>query len=236
MVIEHQPLQAYNLNVANFHTYYIQGELNFEGVWVHNNCFDELPKNAKPTGETLADGRKVYTTLDANGNEIKVYPGLEGRWYDLEIHAPTFRLAPGEIRPGGELTGRKTTIAPQASLEKQRSLMRENESAETLSKFGFKVKQNPTVEGSKKPDYLIDNGEIFDCYAPSGGNVRNIASEIGNKVFEGQADNVVLNLSDSIATLSGIKSQLSNYPIPGLKKLIVLDKNGGVTVINFQKK
>lgn len=66
--------------------------MNFEGVRAHNNCFDELPKNAKPTGETLADGRKVYTTVDANGNEIKIYPGLEGRWYDLNKFSPTFKV------------------------------------------------------------------------------------------------------------------------------------------------
>lgn len=56
----------------------IECEFNFEGMWLHNNCFDELPKNAKPTGETLADGRKVYTTVDANGNAIKKMRAMRG--------------------------------------------------------------------------------------------------------------------------------------------------------------
>ena len=33
--------------------------------------------------------------------------------------------------------------------------MRENEAADTLSKIGYHVEQNPAVPGSKKPDYRI---------------------------------------------------------------------------------
>lgn len=70
----------------------IQCEFNFERMWLYNNCFDELPKNAKPTGETLADSRKVYTRVDANGNAIKNYEGLEGCWYDLNKYSLTYSL------------------------------------------------------------------------------------------------------------------------------------------------
>jgi len=72
------------------------------------------------------------------------------------------------------------------------------------------------------------NGEIFDNYAPSTGNVRNIASEISNKVLKGQTNNVVVNLSDSSVTPQELQNQLNNYPIPGLKQVIVINKSGEV--------
>ncbi len=74
--------------------------MNFEGVWVHNKCFDTLPKNSIATGETLADGRKVYTTKDANGNAIEVYPGKDGRWYDLNTTKPTYDVNVNNVVKG----------------------------------------------------------------------------------------------------------------------------------------
>ena len=34
-----KPLQAYNLTVADWHTYFVKGDkAETEGVWVHNEC------------------------------------------------------------------------------------------------------------------------------------------------------------------------------------------------------
>ena len=44
--------------------------------------------------------------------------------------------------------------------------------------------------------------------------------------FPCQADNMVLNLHDSGVTAREIRDQLENYPIAGLKKLIMVDKGG----------
>ena len=34
-----QPLQAYNLTVTDWHTYFVKGDkAEMEGVWVHNEC------------------------------------------------------------------------------------------------------------------------------------------------------------------------------------------------------
>ena len=63
------------------------------------------------------------------------------------------------------MTGHVTKVTPQMTKENIRSLNRENESAQILSKSGFHVEQNPAVLGNKDPDYRI-NGEIFDKYAP----------------------------------------------------------------------
>ena len=51
----------------------------------------------------------------------------------------------------------------------------------------YDIEQNPTVPGDKNPDYRIE-GQIFDNYAPSSGNARNIATNISDdKVTSGQA-------------------------------------------------
>ncbi len=131
----------------------------------------------------------------------------------------------------GELTGIRTTINLANDAATIRSLIRENESATTLANSGYNVQQNPpALPNGKKPDYII-NGEVFDNYAPSTSNVRNAWSEIDKKVAKGQADNVVVNLADTSITPAVLKEQLSNYPIPGLKKIIIIDKSGIPAVI-----
>jgi Contact-dependent growth inhibition CdiA C-terminal domain/Pretoxin HINT domain len=133
---------------------------------------------------------------------------------------------------GGELTGKPTKIPPNETPENIRGLTRENESADILAKSGYKVEQNPKVDGSKNPDYRI-NGEIFDNYAPSTGNVRNIADVVKGKVDSGQANNIVVNLADSPTTSAALQVQLANYPIPGLQQIIIIDKSGQSILIKF---
>ena len=133
---------------------------------------------------------------------------------------------------GGELTGSRKPIPPKSDAETIRGLTREHESADILVKNGYKVEQNPSVEGPKKPDYRV-NGEVFDAYAPSTGNVRNIATVIEQKVANGQASNVVINLADSPTTSAALQVQLANYPIAGLKQVIIIDKSGQSILIKF---
>jgi hypothetical protein len=132
----------------------------------------------------------------------------------------------------GELTGTPTRIPAAADASEIRSLTRENQSAEILANGGFKVEQNPTVVGPKNPDYRI-NGEVFDNYAPASSSVRNIASNIEEKVIAGQTNNVVVNLADSSATPAALRAQLTNYPVSGLKQVIIIDKSGSFTIIKF---
>jgi filamentous hemagglutinin len=143
--------------------------------------------------------------------------------------------AAGKGVTGGELTGTPTRISAAADASEVRSLMRENQSAEILSSNGFKVEQNPVVAGPKNPDYRI-NGEIFDNYAPTSGSVRNIASNMEEKVISGQTNNIVVNLADSSVAPAALKSQLESYPIPGLNQVIIIDKSGGSLVVNLTGK
>ena len=131
------------------------------------------------------------------------------------------------------MTGTRTAISAADDAATIRSLTRENESAKTLANSGYKVQQNPpALPNGKKPDYII-NGEVFDNYAPSTSSVRNAWSEIDKKVARGQVDNVVVNLADTPITPAVLKEQLSNYPIPGLKQVIIIDKSGTPTVIKL---
>lgn len=129
--------------------------------------------------------------------------------------------------PNAEPGGTRTKIDPKEDADTKRSLQRENESATTLARAGYDVEQNPAVPGAKNPDYRIE-GRIFDNIAPSTGSPRNIHSRIAEKVAEGQTDRVVVNLADSPVDVERLRGQMRDWPIEGLKEVIVIDKNGSV--------
>jgi len=125
-----------------------------------------------------------------------------------------------EARPG-----EPTPIGLNDDEATQRSIRRENESAELLADKGYNVLQNPAVAGPKKPDYLI-NGEIYDPYAPSTNIPRNIWSEVKEKVVKGQANNIVISLKDSIVEEEALRIQFEAWPIDGLGEVIIIRKDG----------
>jgi hypothetical protein len=174
----------------------------------------------KVSGKSESSG---LTEQRAIGSDRRVR--LQARWEAVQQKARAERTP--EAAGRGSLSGEPTEIPPGSDAETSRSLARENESANSLAKNGYSVEQNPKVPGLKRPDYKID-GEIFDCYSPSTDKVRNIASSIDDKVQSGQAQNVVVNLKDSSVTSEMLNTQISNYPIDGLKRLIIIDKDGVV--------
>ncbi|MBI1930891.1 hypothetical protein HYR99_42420 [Candidatus Poribacteria bacterium] len=100
--------------------------------------------------------------------------------------------------------------------------MRENDSADALARAGYRVEQRPVVLDPKKPDYRIE-GRIFDNYAPSTSRARNIWDSIRkDKVAKGQANRIILNLDDSTVTLADLRQQFHDWPMPGLKEVIVV--------------
>jgi hypothetical protein len=136
----------------------------------------------------------------------------------------------GEPDPAAVPSGRPTRILPNDAPENQLALQRENESASTLTQKGYDVEQNPSVPGSLNPDYRIE-GRIFDNVAPTTGSARNIASRIATKVDDGQADRIVLNMSDTPVSLAQMSTQLHDWPISGLKEVIAIDPQGDVVRI-----
>ena len=71
VTVKPEPLQAYNLTVADWHTYFVKGDkAETEGVWVHNEC----PTKLKPTerynrqthyGGSQTDGAKAQAARQA---------------------------------------------------------------------------------------------------------------------------------------------------------------------------
>lgn len=127
-----------------------------------------------------------------------------------------------EARPG-----EPTPISPNDDEATQRSIRRENESAEVLAANGYNVVQNPTVPGPKRPDYLI-NGQVYDHYAPSTDNVRRIWERVKEKVDEGQASNVVIGLHDSAASEEALRRQFADWPIHGLERVLIVRPDGTI--------
>lgn len=129
--------------------------------------------------------------------------------------------------PSAQPRGTPARIRAQDDAVTTRSLIRENESAQILARAGYDVEQRPpALPNGKQPDYIIE-GQVFDNYAPSGSNPRNIASKIQQKVDSGQTSRNALNLDDSAVPLNDLRQQLKDYPVAGLQEIIVV-KNGQV--------
>ena len=128
---------------------------------------------------------------------------------------------------GGNPRGQRSSVDPRSSRDKQRAIMRENESADTLADKGYNVEQNPpTLPNGKNPDYRIE-GKIFDNLALTSSNPDQIRKGISRKVKSEQTDRIILNLNDSYVTLELLRDTLSRKPINELKEIIVI-KNGQV--------
>jgi hypothetical protein len=119
----------------------------------------------------------------------------------------------------------------------------ENAAAVVLAGRGFVVMQNPLPaqvaaardrhgdagEPDKNPDYLVE-GRVFDCYTPRAGTPpRNVWSTTDKKkIRKGQTQRVVLSLRDWGGDLDALRVQFADWPVPGLKELVVVTGDGRV--------
>lgn len=152
---------------------------------------------------------------------------------------PRSSSTPPETRPTAEVTWPRFAPDParcpsgavtkiEGKETKRRSLEKENESAQILARAGYDVEQNPPPKpNGKEPDYRIQ-GEYWDCYAPSGNSPRTVYSQLYDKVREGQAERIVLNLELSGASREDIRARLERYPIRGLQEIKII-KQGMIT-------
>ena len=83
-----ESLSAYNLTVDNDHTYFVTGSDSTYGVWVHNDCWENLD-SFQVTGTKTENGIKVKYFIDNNGKFNKAYEGKDGRWYDPNVYPPS---------------------------------------------------------------------------------------------------------------------------------------------------
>ncbi|OBX76551.1 hypothetical protein A9306_10000 [Moraxella atlantae] len=82
MEVKDEPLSAYNLTVDNDHTYFIAGNYKVEGVWVHNDCYVELPNGAQRIKDI--QGQKAYLTKDHSGNDMILVQKASNRFETLD--------------------------------------------------------------------------------------------------------------------------------------------------------
>ena len=54
VTVKKEPLNSYNLEVDNDHTYFIRGLQGERGIWVHNkNCLYSLTEEQRATHRTI---------------------------------------------------------------------------------------------------------------------------------------------------------------------------------------
>ncbi|HHX7297759.1 TPA: HINT domain-containing protein [Neisseria meningitidis] len=77
ITFKQQPLKAYNLTVADWHTYFVKGDrAETEGVWVHNSCPPKRTGSSK--NEKHGDGGRSQISAESKIAELtnKIIPGM----------------------------------------------------------------------------------------------------------------------------------------------------------------
>lgn len=127
--------------------------------------------------------------------------------------------------PDAQPRGRRAKVEGDAV--KKQSIRRENEAADHAARAGYDVEQNPSVPGTKDPDYRIE-GRVFDGYSPQGGDLNTIRDTMHGKVADGQTRRLLLNLDDAPAVnvedISALSQQVK-VSAPALEEVLVW-KNG----------
>jgi len=86
VVVEQQPLDAYNLTVDKYSTYFVAGTDEAEAVWVHNTCYVGRPNGFRDSGTDPVtgqnriedeNGRILYQRDPPNDNEWNDVPNLD---------------------------------------------------------------------------------------------------------------------------------------------------------------
>jgi uncharacterized protein YukE len=152
----------------------------------------------------------------------KLLTRLRGRGDDLTTPS-------GKPDPGRKPRGKRTAARPHKKIH--RALRRENDSADVLAQHGYDVEQNPpTNMHGKNPDYRIE-GEYFDCYAPDTDRIDNVRTKLSEKVADGQADRLVLNLDDTPLSAGDVADLLRRKPIADLRELLVVSDGNVVRLL-----
>lgn len=183
-------------------------------------------KQASPEGQAEQTARAAKKQRGAEKKRLQNEQDSQADAAKRQVPVEPSRTQPSrapdsEAKPGG----RRAKVEGDA--EKQQSIRRENEAADHAAKAGYEVEQNPTVAGSKNPDYRLE-GKVFDGYSPQGDNVNTIRETMTKKVTDGQTRRLLLNLDDaptiSVDDISTLSQQVK-ASAPDLEEVLVW-KNG----------
>ncbi|MDO9865814.1 polymorphic toxin-type HINT domain-containing protein, partial [Glaesserella parasuis] len=191
VTIQSEKLQAYNLTVDEDHTYFIKGaKTDSQGVWVHNDCWNKLPKSAIETGKTTPDGRKLYTFKDEKGNQVTAYQGSDGRYYNPKVYSPNNPINVN-VKAVDYYPNRNGALATKGEV-----YYTTPEATEAAKKLGFE-KTNQTIKG--EAIYKDNKG-------------RYITVDVGNGRNKGGAHNGgVWKMADSIKNLGKKETRMGTY-------------------------
>ncbi len=188
-----EPLSAYNLTVNNDHTYFVTGSDSSYGIWVHNDCWNNLPNNAVATGKTTPDGRKLYTFKDDSGKQVTVYKGTDGRYYDPKVYPPTQPTATG-VKAVDDFPNRNGAKAAPGHVYYQNNA----EAFEAAKKLGFTIKTSQIIKGEA----------VF--YNPR--TKKYITVDVGNGRNNGGAHNGgVWKMATSVERLANKETRLGTF-------------------------
>ncbi|QNK65452.1 hemagglutinin repeat-containing protein [Variovorax sp. PAMC26660] len=172
-----EPLRAYNLTVADFHTYFVKGEEGAEGVWVHNNCWSNLPGDAIATGKTTPDGRPLYTFKGEDGRQVTAYQGKAGdaKWYDPKVYAPDLPIPRGvNVKAPPE----PVVTSPLVLSTSEQAAMLGYRKTNENSKFGEPVYFNPRAK--KEMQYISRDVGSGNGVGSHNGGFWKAASSVAN--------------------------------------------------------
>ena len=111
VVVEDRPLDAYNISVDEYATYFVAEHESAVAVWVHNTCADRLPDGYRWTGDHTNFGQPRF--IDSDGTVW--YRGHDGRFYNEVDHPPTQNWVDGP-RPAPSAYDNQFPADPNAGL------------------------------------------------------------------------------------------------------------------------
>ena len=92
--VESVALEAFNLTVEGYSTYFVAGSQHAAAVWVHNTCHDALPDGYVATGRNTDSGQPIYA--GPSPEDTHLYRGDDGKYHELDAE---------RISPVGSSTG-----------------------------------------------------------------------------------------------------------------------------------
>jgi hypothetical protein len=140
----------------------------------------------------------------------------------------------------GRVFGTPEANRPGVDADVKFGIEKQNESLARAARQGYDVTYQPTatlgadgrpllnaqqqaalgLKAGKDPDALI-NGRVFDVYAPLTADVKGVYSGMADKVSQGQAHRLIVNLEGTTVTPQQLRDYLMANPIANLKEVKV---------------
>ena len=174
--IESKPLDAFNLTVEGYSTYFVAGDSGSLAVWVHNTCLDRLPEGFQPNGRETPFGQTIFVSDDGR----HLYLEADGKYYDPLTRPPR---AEGHQPPSDEAVALLGNISPQIFAGRQRRHVKDTREWNDLGKKGYmdsmedaQAVLNATRSGEAEILGVTRNGALLVRYPGVTGTNVNVSA------------------------------------------------------------